>query len=328
MKGIVGLRPWKLIAIVLLILCTQCAGPQPGVPEEILRIPVSMQFTRFDLLFDASGPEDLPTLKTAYPYLFPEQFPDSVWIATMSDTLQQQLRKEVAKTFPDFGPYETELELFFKHVAYYFPGAPQPEKVITITSNVDYKNKVILTDSLLLIGLDNYLGPDHRFYEGLPNFVAKELDKAFIISDVASDFCERVVPRPTDRSFLAQMVHYGKGMYLKDKMMPLAADSVKIKYSAGEMQWARDNENQVWRYFIERELLYSTDKKLEPRFLQPAPFSKFGLVLDNESPGRIGQYIGWQIVRSFMEQNEMELQELLSIPEEELFRESNYKPRK
>ena len=328
MKGIVGLLPRKLIAIVLLILYTQCAGPQPQVSEEILKIPVSLETIRFDLLFDASGPEDLPTLKRTYPYLFPEQFPDSVWIETMSDTLQQQLRKEVKASFPDFEPYETELELFFKHVAFYFPQAPLPEKVLTITSNVDYKNKVILTDSLLVIGLDNYLGPDHKFYEGLPNFVAKELDAAFMTTDVADDFCENAVPRPTDRSFLAQMVHCGKGLYLKDKLMPLAADSVKIKYSAAEMQWARDNENQVWRYFIERELLYSTDKKLEPRFLQPAPFSKFGLVLDNESPGRIGQYIGWQIVRSFMEQNEMEPQELLAIPEEELFKESNYKPRK
>ncbi|MGB5316980.1 MAG: gliding motility lipoprotein GldB [Robiginitalea sp.] len=328
MKGIVGLLPRKIIAIVLLILYTQCAGPQPGIPEEILEIPVSLETTRFDLLFDASGPEDLPTLKRTYPYLFPEQFPDSIWIATMADTLQQQLRKEVKASFPDFRPYETELELFFKHVAYYFPQAPLPGKVFTITSNVDYKNKVILTDTLLLIGLDNYLGPDHKFYEGLPNFVAKELDPAFMISDVAGDFCEKMVPLATDRSFIAQMVYYGKGLYLKDQLMPLAEDSVKIKYSAAELQWARDNENQVWRYFIERELLYSTDKKLGPRFLQPAPFSKFGLVLDNDSPGRIGQYIGWQIVRSFMEQNEMELRELLAIPEEELFKESNYKPRK
>ncbi|MGB5652756.1 MAG: gliding motility lipoprotein GldB [Robiginitalea sp.] len=328
MKGIVGLLPRKIIAIVLLILYTQCAGPQPGIPEEILEIPVSLETTRFDLLFDASGPEDLPTLKRTYPYLFPEQFPDSIWIATMADTLQQQLRKEVKASFPDFRPYETELELFFKHVAYFFPQTPLPGKVFTITSNVDYKNKVILTDTLLLIGLDNYLGPDHKFYEGLPNFVAKELDPAFMISDVAGDFCEKMVPLATDRSFIAQMVYYGKGLYLKDQLMPLAEDSVKIKYSAAELQWARDNENQVWRYFIERELLYSTDKKLGPRFLQPAPFSKFGLVLDNDSPGRIGQYIGWQIVRSFMEQNEMELRELLAIPEEELFKESNYKPRK
>jgi gliding motility-associated lipoprotein GldB len=315
------------IALALLILHNQCAEPQPGVTEEILKIPISLETKRFDLIFDASGPQDLPNLKRDYPYLFPEQFPDSAWIAIMGDTLQQELRKEVKTSFSDFRPYETDLELLFKHMAYYFPQAPQPA-LVTVTSNVDYRNKVIYTDSLILIGLDNYLGPDHKFYEGLPNFVVKELDPEFMVSDVANAFYEEIVPRPSDRSFIAQMVYYGKGLYLKDRLMPLAADSIKIKYTAQEMQWAQENEDQVWRYFIEREMLYSTDKKLVPRFLEPAPFSKFGLVLDNDSPGRIGQYIGWQIVRSFMEKNKMELSELFSIPEEEIFKESNYKPQK
>jgi hypothetical protein len=245
----------------------------------------------------------------------------------MRDTLQRQIREEVRKSFSDFRPYETELELLFKHVAYYFPQSTIP-RVLTMTSNVDYKNRVILADTLLLIGLDNYLGPDHVFYEGLPNFIAKELDPAFMVSDVAGEFNNNSIPPPGDRSFIAQMVYYGKGLYLKDRLMPLAADSIKIKYTGSELQWARENENQVWRYFIEREMLYSTDKKLNPRFLNPAPFSKFGLVLDNDSPGRIGQYIGWQIVRAYMEKTESTLPELLATPEEELFRASNYKPRK
>ena len=327
LKGIVGSLPKTTIGIVMIILLIQCAGPEPGIEEAVLNTPISLQVTRFDLDFGASAPEDLPRLKADYPYLFPQQFPDSVWISTMSDTLQRQLREEVRKSFSDFRPYEMELELYFKHVAYYFPQAPIPG-VLTVTSNVDYKNRVILTDSLLLIGLDNYLGPDHPFYEGLPNFVSKELDPAFMVSDVAEAFNQKSVPPPGDRSFIAQMVYYGKGLYLKDRMMPLAADSVKIKYSDSELEWAKANENQVWRYFIERELLYSTDKILGPRFLDPAPFSKFGLLLDNESPGRIGQYMGWQIVRAFMEKKELELSELLAFPEEELFRESNYKPQK
>jgi uncharacterized protein YjaZ len=94
------------------------------------------------------------------------------------------------------------------------------------------------------------------------------------------------------------------------------------------LDWARENEGQIWRYFIERELLFDTDRELSARFLDPAPFSKFRLVLDNESPGRIGRYMGWQIVRSFMEQNDIPVAEMLQMTGETLFNESKYKPPK
>jgi hypothetical protein len=41
----------------------------------------------------------------------------------------------------------------------------------------------------------------------------------------------------------------------------------------------------MWRYFIEKELLYSVDQKLIPRFINMAPFSKFYLEIDNEGQG-------------------------------------------
>jgi hypothetical protein len=54
----------------------------------------------------------------------------------------------------------------------------------------------------------------------------------------------------------------------------------------------------IWRYFIDKQLLYSDDQKLIPRFINPAPFSKFYLEIDNESPGKV-ELIGWQIVNSY-----------------------------
>ena len=111
-------------------------------------------------------------------------------------------------------------------------------------------------------------------------------------------------------------------------MLPLESDAVKIGYTEEKLDWAAANESQIWRYFVERELLYSTDLKLGPRFLDPAPFSKFRLELDNESPGRLGRYMGWQIVKAFAERNTLSLEQLLLLPEDEIFKKSNYKPKK
>jgi uncharacterized protein YjaZ len=63
--------------------------------------------------------------------------------------------------------------------------------------------------------------------------------------------------------------------------------------------------------------------------LDPAPFSKFGLELDSESPGRLGRYIGWQIVRAFFDKNpNITPQQLLTLSADDILKESNYKPRK
>lgn len=316
-----------IFSLGFLTLVAGCEDPQPRISEEVLEIPLDLEIERFDLAFDQMEPAGLPAMKRKYPYLFPEQYSDSIWLAKQEDTLQQQLRKEVRKAFPDFGPYQTELELFFKHAKYYFPETQAP-RVLTLTTDVDYENRIILTDTLLLVGLDNYLGPDHEFYSGLQRYIAQELDPVLLVSDVGSAFARKVVPTPRERSFIAQLVYYGKVLYLKDKLMPLAEDSVKIGYTAQQLEWARENESQIWRYFVERELLYSTDKQLGPRFLDPAPFSKFRLMFDNESPGRIGRYVGWQIVRSYMDTNNTSLREMLQIPGEELFKRSKYKPPK
>ena len=108
----------------------------------------------------------------------------------------------------------------------------------------------------------------------------------------------------------------------------LKSDVLKIGYTDQKYDWAVTNEEQVWKYFIENNLLFSTDTKLNKRFLEDAPFSKFYLSEDKNSPGRIGQRIGLQIVRSFMDNNDVSLSDLLIKNEEEIFKNSKYKPRK
>tara|TARA_R110002074_G_scaffold398112_1_gene589561 strand:- start:111 stop:341 length:231 start_codon:yes stop_codon:yes gene_type:complete len=76
-------------------------------------------------------------------------------------------------------------------------------------------------------------------------------------------------------------------------------------------------------------MLFSTDSKLLGRFINPAPFSKFYLEdIDADSPGRLGQYLGWQIVRAYMEQNDVNLKEMLITSTEDIFNNSKFKPRK
>lgn len=311
------------LAIGLLISCNN----ESAVEEEISKIPVEVKIDRFDKVFAEATPEDLPKLKKEYPLLFPKQYPDSVWVNMMNDTIQQELNRETVKAFPKF-EQEEEIESLFQHLKYYFPQFQVP-KVITVTSEVDYRNKVIVADSVVLVSLDTYLGEEHKFYIGLQEYLKKNFRKEQIVPDMATAYAEQFVPLPQGRTFLASMVYYGKLLYVKDRLIPDFSEAQRMGYTEKEMEWALTNEEQIWRYFIEHEVLYDTDSELQRRFINLAPFSKFRLQLDNESPPQLGQYMGWQIVRQFAEKNpDVSLAELLQTDAEELFKKSNYKPRK
>ena len=117
-------------------------------------------------------------------------------------------------------------------------------------------------------------------------------------------------------------------MYLLDVYLPSVSEKEKTGYTFAKLAWAKQQEEAVWKFFIENELLYSTDTKLNKRFIENAPFSKFYTAQDNQSPGKIGSYIGWQIVRSFMKQNDVSLQKLIAIDAQSLLDQSKYKPKK
>ena len=314
---------WFLIFLVSLFSCDK----QSETEAKIEKIDAPFEVIRFDQKFAEATPASLPELKSKYPFLFPKQYPDSLWVQKLNDTIQQEIETEVDKAFPEFSKETDELHSLFQHVKYYFPDFEVPD-VITVTSEVDYKNKAIYTGEYLFVALDTYLGEEHKFYIGIQDFLKKNFRKEQIVPDAANEIAEQYVPKASERTFLAHMLYYGKLLYLKDKFIPFKSDAEKIGYSEEELTWAKANEDQIWRYFIENELLFDTDSKLYERFLYPAPFSKFYLQLDAESPARLGQFIGWNIIRAYMEKNDVSIKKMLNTPAEEIFNKANYKPKK
>lgn len=313
-----------IVSLLILIFLFSC-DRQSKREQEISEIPMEVRIQRFDKEFASAEPADLPLLKLKYPAFFPKQFHDSIWIGRMNDTLQRKLNAEVLKVFPTNDKIEGQLLPLFKHIAYYFPQFRSPT-VVTVTSDVDYQNKVIVADSLLVVGLDTYLGAEHDFYQGIKRYIAKNLKPSQLGPDVAAIYARQLISKPGQRNLLTQMIYFGKELYLKDLWLPGISDAEKIGYTEDELEWARKNEADVWRYFIENELLYSTDAKLPARFINEAPFSKFYLEIDNESPGMIGRYMGWQIVRSFMENNDATIPQLMIKTTDEIYTNSKYKP--
>ncbi len=321
-----SMKPILLFLLVVMI-AVSCKKDK-ALEHEIAKLKSDVQIERFDRLFAQVTANKLPDIKRAYPFMFSEKYPDSFWLAKTKDTLQIQLFNEVDKVFANIEDTEIEIESLFNHIKYYFPEF-SPPRIITTTNDVDHRNRIIVTDTITVIALDSYLGSTHEFYGGIANFLKANLNKAQIVVDLANEYAKKYTYHPERKTLLDEMIYFGKLLYFKDVMVPFKTEAERIGYTEAQLNWAITNESYIWRFLVSRELLFSTDSKLPRRFINPAPFSKFYLEgVDADSPGRLGQYIGWQIVRAYMEQNDASLKDMLIKNTEDIFNNSKFKPRK
>lgn len=314
------------ILLILGLFFVSCDNDSK-LENEIAKIEADFTVERFDKAFSEAIPKDLPKLKQAYPFLFSKHVPDSIWINRINDTLQDELLNEVGKSYIEFKEEKGGLTQFFQHIKYFDKTFKTP-RVITLTNDVDYRNKTIVTDSLVLIALDNFLGETHEFYQNIPRYIAANMNKNQIVPEVAEGYAKKYTFQTQRSTLLDEMIYFGKLLYFKDVMIPFKSDAEKIGYTIEQLNWAEANESPIWSHFIEKELLYSTDSKLTGRFIADAPFSKFYLELDNESPGRLGQYIGWQVVKAYAENTNEDVLSILQQEPEEIFKKSKFKPKK
>jgi len=314
-----------VISILLMVIITRC-NKENKLAINTKNITVKVSVKRFDQMFFKITPKTLPKLKSEFPYLFPAVNPDSVWLNKLNNTNFKYLYKETQKVFPDFKEQTKQLTNLFKHVKYYYPKFKAP-KIITLISELDLSHQVIYADSLLLISLDTYLGSNNEIYVGYPKYLSRTYDKSFLMADIAKAISLKSMPKQDSRSFISSCIQQGKILYQGKAFAPMISDSVLFKYTDNQFLWAKNNQEFVWKYMVSKKLIFNNDKNLLNRFIYQEPFSKFYLDIDANTPGSIGSYIGYEIVKSYVKYNNVSLRKMLTTPNEVLFKKSKYKPR-
>jgi gliding motility-associated lipoprotein GldB len=311
--------------LLILALISSC-GKEQTKAVDVSDVEVDFKVDRFEQKFYNTTNKDFDKFKNEYSFMLSNQH-DSVWLNKMKSEDEQYLFKESQQIFTDFSEIKNQLTSLFKHIKHYNPKFEAPN-VITHISDLDFEYPVIYSDSLLFISLDMYLGKDNIVYKSFPGYLSENYKKERIVVDVAKDIINQSYRKSRDRTFLYRMINEGKFLFLLDSYLPSVSDDLKMGYSREKLSFTEQNEIDIWKYFIENELLYSNDTDLNKRFIDSAPFSKFYLESDQETPGRIGVWIGWQIVRSYMKNNDVTLQQLLAEKPEEIYKKSKYKPRR
>lgn len=238
-------------------------------------------------------------------------------------------QKACETQYKDLTKVEQGLTEAFRHWKYYFPEVKLP-RVYTFISGGDYTNPVQLVDSVLIIALDNYLGKDFKPYltDGLALYQLDRMKEDHIVPDCVREIVNAMyqgVPAPA--TLLGGMVEAGKRQYIMDALIPEVPGYLKMDYTKEQYSWAEKNETHVWAALVENRLLYSSDGQSSQMFLADGPFT---MEFSKDSPPRLGEWIGLQIIRSFMQKNpEITLQMMMQENDaQKILTLSGYKPEK
>lgn len=226
-----------------------------------------------------------------------------------------------------------QLQTLFKNVHYYFPDYPLPKKIIYFIGPLDGFGNSIGAD-YMAIGLQMFLGDTSSWYQSeqikkyFPPYMSRNFTPRFIPITAAKNLLQDIAPNSNlTQGLIIEMIEMGKRQYILKKVLPENNDADLFGYSASQYAATIKAEQDIWNYLLKMNLVYAKDPKVASQLLNEGPFS---LYFGNEIPGNVGIFIGYQIVKSWMEQQsekeKSNLIALLQLPAEKIFAESKYKP--
>lgn len=343
-----------LIWFLPLLLITACKNRESANIPDVSDIDVDVEITRFeDILLSDTTLEAarLDSIREKYPafstiffnHIMPKE--DELIVTTDPELQLQQIESwirqpkiqwlydTVRQIYPDLEPVEQELESAFRFAQYYFPEKEVP-KIYTTLSDFGYFPFIYAEDSLrdgIGISLEMFLGEDFPYlvHTGLNNafsdYLTRSYNKEHITRRVLDVWVDDLAGPPPGDRLLDIMIHNGKKLFIIESLMPQVHDSVIIDYSLPKLEWVRSNERNIWTIFTTENLLYETSLNKIQKLIGPSPSSPG---MPRESPGNTGSWLGWQIVRTYMQKHpDVTLQELLSISDaQKILDDSGYKP--
>lgn len=335
------------VLMLLCIVCSSCVRKQHRPAPDVSHISVSpVRIDRFDQaltsLDTAHLHQALAQLYQQYPAFMPVYFEQIMNYGPYSDTnhllfeeVRAMLRSKdihglqdtINKHFPDLRWLEKQLREGFRYLKYYFPQYAIP-RVVTFYSGLNNFGAVTV-DTVLGIGLDMFLGENYPFYlqvsDPYPAYMLHQFAPEYIVPDCFKVIEQQMYPPAQEGTLLDMMVQAGKQLYFLDAVLPDAPDSVKIGFTQKQLDWCTQNERMIWQYFIQNNLLYVRDMQQILHYVGPGPSTQG---MPKEAPGNIGSWVGWQIVRKYMDDHpQVTLPELMQMHDaQQLLTDARYRP--
>ena len=325
----------------MLLLLAGCQPKRQYYPRTMQEQAV--EIVRFDSALlsirTERSADDVRALYTDYPELMPTfvelalgvAAEDTAYLADalpmfIHDTLYgfSETNQFVQETYADMSGIQGALTQAFTRLKYLYPELYVP-RVYTFVSGFNAP-VLFLENGDMAVGLDMYLGSDYPYYNQVVyNYQKQTMRKECIPTDVVSGYLFANFPFASKKGRLIDnMLYRGKLMYVCSTLLD-DPDYEVMGYTKQQWQWCEKYERQVWNRMMDKRDLFKTEQMVLTSYLNDGPFTS---EISQEAPPRIGTWIGWRIVDSYMEHHpEVSLQELIANNDAELIlRDSYYKP--
>jgi hypothetical protein len=219
-----------------------------------------------------------------------------------------------------------EVQLMVKRHKYHFPTLPLPSRLITCQSGWNYSFAYM--DSALVLALDRYLGDTCRFYDMLqiPIYQQKMMSSHYILPDLARGWLlTEFDSANAENTLLHHTIFYGKLYYAVNALLPGTEDSLIISYTGQQLNYCRQYEKKLWSYFADKNRLYENNIQTIRELTSEGPFTS---AISKDCPPRVAMWVGWQIVKSYMKNNEgVSLEQLMAEKDaQKILTKSRYRP--
>ena len=249
------------------------------------------------------------------------------------------LKDTADKVFKDFDKVTADVKKGLQYVGHYFPQYKRPTKLITFIGPLDayFQGSLggysdIITNDGLAVGLQLHVGKQYSIYQSelgqalYPTYISRRFEPGYIPVNCMKNIIDDLYPeKAADKPMIDQMIEKGKRMYVLDKLLPFVDDSLKTGYTSAQLKGAYDHEADIWNLFLQNNFLFSIDPSIQKNYLQDGPKTE---ELGEASPGFIGMFVGWQIVKKYMsDHGNLSMDQLMQTDSRKIFEESKYKPR-
>ncbi len=324
------------ISVLFLLSCSNNKDPKNAVDiSNQPKVEISIQRYEKELfsINKLNLKEELIRLQKKYLFFLDGDLSEDKNVKQIQNYIQDELisgiYNETSKQYPSLKSIEDQLSEAFTYLKYYYPNQKIPV-VYTYVSGLDYEFPVKFADSVLIIALDMYLGKDCKYYQqlGVPLYMSVNWTREHIVFDCMKEIAfTKIKTDPGSKTFINELITQGKILYFIDAMTPNLPDHLKIGYPTEKNEWCKKNESNIWSFILENKLLYSTDPQHINKFFNDGPFTSS---FTKQSPGKIGYWLGWQIIKAYMKKNsDVHLSHLMEDPNaQEILTKSKYKPQK